>query len=190
MTDGGLTDKRLENKRFRKTEEAIFVTFFEGTESFASMRQVAVRAGVSKSALYRHHRSLTAIVHDYEEYLLGKYITMMSEILAKSDVSTKIMVTQMVLFILRYKRVFVALFRNGKKGPVVRKMVKQWEARIKKDLRAKAEYRKLLNVYAGEVLGVIDSWGEEGFEEDDAKRVVNDIVYLTDTIEKRLGVLK
>ena len=67
-----ITEKRLKDKRFRDTEEAIVMAFFVLKDKICLKRLIKT-AGISRSTLYRHHENINKIVPDYEEYMVSKY---------------------------------------------------------------------------------------------------------------------
>ena len=49
---------------------------------------------------------------------------------------------------------------------------------------------KIIRIHAKEVTGMIEEWGKDGFKEDNLEAVLSDVVYLTETIRRRLGRLR
>ena len=69
----GITEKRLKDKRFKKTEEAILRVFFE-TKECISVKSLAIKIGVARSTIYCHHKSIREILPDYEKYILKEFV--------------------------------------------------------------------------------------------------------------------
>lgn len=61
----GITEKRLNDKRFKKTEEAILGAFFD-KNGYITVMEIAKKVGVTRSTIYGHHRVMREIVKDYK----------------------------------------------------------------------------------------------------------------------------
>ena len=180
-----ITDKKLGNQRFRQTEEAVLGAFF-GSKKVLNARIIVKRARISRSTLYRHHKTVYEIVPDYEEYILEKYDNLMRGLI-KRNIRLKTAFHQMLIFILRNKRVFKIIMDKGNEN-ILEKMIRRMEPKIVKIYRLPEDCGKMLRIYEKEIAGVIDGWRRGGFVEDEM-RVLADIMYLTATIRQRLGAL-
>ena len=67
-----ITDKKLNNKKFRKSEEATLDAFFLAKD-YLSIKRIAQIAHISRSTIYRHHGSVTKITENYEVFILKRY---------------------------------------------------------------------------------------------------------------------
>ncbi|MBR3329568.1 hypothetical protein IKG29_03555 [Candidatus Saccharibacteria bacterium] len=187
MVRVGITDKRLANKRFKRTEEAILRAFFE-SDNFISIEEMARRAGVARSTIYVHHRMVREIIPDYERYILRKYQRMIREVLTGRDCGVYSMMTKVLIFILVNKKVFIVVLRGGGKR-VIEQMIDGLREKLVKIMRLSPNQEKIFVVYKSEVVTLIEVWCQEGFNRDEIERVASEIVYLTETAKMRLGRL-
>ena len=67
-----LTEQKLKDKRYRKTEEAIVGAFFLAQDNLNPKKIIKV-ANISRATLYRHHKSVYNVVTDYKEYITIQY---------------------------------------------------------------------------------------------------------------------
>ena len=180
-----ITDKKLQNKKFRKTEKAIVEVFFSNRK-ILSARVIAKRARISRSTLYRHHKTIYEIIPDYEEYILGKYYKLIRCFL-KRNIKVKIIYYQMLIFIIKNKDVFALVVKKGN-GQVIEKMIQKIEPKIAGDYKLPKNCDMILKIYEKEIAGVIESWIENDYIKDELAVLAN-IMYLTETARKRLLVL-
>lgn len=183
----GLTDKRMANKRFRKTEEAILKVFFEG-DYYMCAGEVARKIGVARSTVYNHHRAVREILPDYEKYVLRKYRMVVRRRI--KDIRLKSLYTRMLFFIVREKRIFGMLVKNGRRG-VFEEMVLELRTKIVSYTRLPKNSEKMFRVYTSEIMELVAEWGERGFDEAEVFGILKDMMYLTDTMRVRLkGLLE
>lgn len=180
-----LTLDKLKDKRFYETEKAIFQSVTkEGTEEIG---KILIAAKISRATFYRHHGAVYLIERDYEE-LVGAWVRGLVEDGEKSVEDSKGLrkiYFDMLVFIYKNRelfqyflarenmRVYNILMREV--GPVV---LGVWRARW---------MEAVYDIYAGEVVGVLIRWGMGGHEEGEMMRVLDDIMYLTETAKERLG---
>ena len=93
-----ITEKRLNNKRFKKSEEALIRAFFSERRRL-NARVIMKRAKISRSTLYRHHRTIYDIVPDYEDFILVKYNRLMRKLTDKKRTNMRIIYYQMLITI-------------------------------------------------------------------------------------------
>lgn len=184
----GLTEEKMSDKRFRRTEEKIFVAVFE-EENFPGVSLISRKTKLSRSTLYRHHRILHNIVFDYEIYVYRKYKKMMKPYLLNRRISLRILYDTMLCFILAEKRIILALTKI-KRYVLITNMIKALKERIELAYHFPKGSRKVFKVFTDEVIGIIDMWGESGFSRDKIEEVLDDMMYLTETAGARLSSLK
>ncbi len=188
MKTSGLTDKNMADKRFRKTEYAIFFAYYK-LRSYPSAKKLAKTAKISRSTLYRHHKRVQYISVDYEEFLLRDYTKTINRLIEK-DAEIKIIYLRTLVFITAHRRVFIALFKEDRKE-VIKSMIGLLKSRIiTKEWRLSGNLDKMYIVYANEILGVIECWSVQKFTDKSLERVLNDILYLTRASRKKLLPLK
>lgn len=180
----GFSEKRMLNRRFRGTEEAILDALFSA-KNFLNMESVVGGAKISRSTFYRHHKTIHSVVSDYERYVLKKYIKILSKIMHKRDVEIKILYRQMLVFMMVNKKVLLFLLKNNN-GEVVRKMIRKLEPSVVEECRWPKESKKMFEIYVNEIFGVVEGWSKENFAEGRIEVVLGDIMYLTETSRKRL----
>ena len=188
MKGSGLTEKKMANKKFRATEEAIFVAYYKLVD-YPSAKIIAKRAGISRSTLYRHHQLPRLISRDYEQYLLKIFSRKMQGFLNKEEVELKTMFLRVLIFIHNNRVTFAALFRDKHKD-VIGKMWGKLKPRVLLEWHLAADTDKLFSVYQNEILGIIEVWSKDNFTVNNLDAVLSDIIYLTKTAPKRLvGIL-
>lgn len=178
-----LTDKKLKDKRFRKTEKAIIEVFFSN-KKVLSARVVVKRAKISRSTLYRHHESVYGIVPDYESYILEKYSKLMRILVRREKVRAKTLYYQMLVFILKNGDIFRMIIKRGN-GQLLGRMVQRIKPKLTKLYRLPKNCEKILAIYEKEIVGVLENWIRNDFEEDETM-ILSDIMYLTETMRARL----
>ena len=162
-----LTERKLRDARFRKKEEAIFEAFFdEHNNEQLSAKELAQRAGVDKATLYRHHRAICEIVGDYEDYILGKYISSIQTVRKKGNVFRGLMMMR--------------------KFEVIGRMVLTLKPEMMEFVGLSNGHERVLMVHGGEIVGLIIEWGTSGLKEERIAKLLNDMVYLSETAKVRL----
>ena len=76
----GLTEKRMNDRRFRRVEEAILKVVIN-EDYYIGVGEMAKKIGVARSTVYNHHRAVREIIPDYEKYLLSRYNRIINKIL-------------------------------------------------------------------------------------------------------------
>ena len=177
----------LLNKRYRQTEEAILEVLLDSKE-MPSVGELTKRARISRSTLYRHHRAIPGIVPDYEKEILIRYRKMIRKILKQKEISLKNVYLKTLFFVLRHKRVFEILFRyEGDR--VVERMVLEVKDLIIKACHLPKNSEKMIKIYAKEIAGMVEMWGERGFNEDEMNKLLDDMMFLTREMRGRLRIL-
>ena len=80
--------KGLQNKRYRKTEEAIIEVLLS-TDEMLSTKELTKRARISRSTLYRHHKAIPGIIPDYEKEILWRFRRAVRKLLRQKDMKLK-----------------------------------------------------------------------------------------------------
>ena len=99
----------MANKRFQKTERAIFVAYYK-LRDFPSARKVARRAKISCSTFYRHHSSPYHISQDYENYLLKSYSSKIKKLINAKNTETNTVFLRTLVFVTAHRVIYKALF--------------------------------------------------------------------------------
>lgn len=178
----GITEKRLNNRRFKRTEEAILRTFFE-EDIFIGAKDMAKKAGVARSTFYHHHRTVREIVPDYKRYILRKYNRLVKRVDEKKDL--RIVFERMMIFIIQNKRVFEIFLKTGDNS-VLRSMLISLRLKIINYARLPKNNDKIIEVYFDEIIGLITRWIENGCDNDGRMMLIVDVLYLTNTLRPRL----
>lgn len=184
MKKSGLTETKMKNQKFRKTENAIFIAYYKFRD-YPTVKALAKRAGIARSTLYRHHKSPRQIPDNYEKYLLEIYSHKMKRFLNQENASLKKLYFRKLIFIHNNQIIFEALFRDGRK-----EIIKDMIDKIKTPILSEWNYKnpeKLYKVYQNEVLGIIENWHENNFNAKEIGNILNDILYLNKTTPKHLA---
>lgn len=183
-----LTERRLRDARFRKTEEALFKVFFEEGGMKLGVGEIAERIGVNRTTIHRHHRAICEIMDNYEIYILEKYEELITEMRKRDDVELRRMYYETILFILQNRRIIGILIKK-KNFRLLDKMVLMLKPEIMDFIRLSSDYERVFRVYTGEIMGLIVDWGLCGFQESEIVKLLNNMVYLIKSIRKRLSPL-
>jgi AcrR family transcriptional regulator len=183
----GITDKRLCNRRFYKTEEAILQAFFNG-DIYISAGQMAERAGVARSTFYHHHQAVSKIMLDYKKYVLKKFGRMVKRVLLSRKVSVRVLYRQTLTFIIQNKRIYKILMMGNERG-VLGEMIFKLRPYLTRIMGLPKNSDRLFLVYTGEVVALLDEWCHDGIKESEIEGLLGEIVYLTETARVRLKML-
>ena len=185
-TSGTLLEK-MKDRRFRKTEEAIFEVFAENSVAL-DINTVIKGAKVSSSTFYRHHQSVNCLLSDYERLIIERYKKYMAEILKGRKDEFELIVYWTLIFIGKNKDKISVVAERGNFA-VIYRMVGLYKNEVIDKSRLTRNVDKLFEIYAFEVCGLIRNWQETDFAREGFVSVKNDILYLTYTIRDRLGAL-
>ena len=183
MTASRITEKKLKNKRFKRTEDAIIAAFFLSREVLSVDRLVKL-AGISRSTLHRHHKNIYEIAPDYKQYILAKYRRMINRLLKTKRTKLSRIYYKILIFLIAYQRIIEFLLRSGDTG-LIEDMVTYLSPKISST--HKITNSEILAIYNKEVSGVIEQWIAGGFQKDAISATVDKITYLTDTAKTRLA---
>ena len=187
MKTSGLTEKRMSNKRFRKTEQAIFIAYYT-LKDYPTARKLAKRAHISRATLYRHHTNPTKIPRNYEEYLLATYSRIIHRLINKDQATLKVLFLRTLIFISINDKVFGFLFLDGHQD-IIKKMFRKLKKRVLQEWNMAGNLEKLYIVYENEVVGVIEAWHQKDFSKKYLAATLDDILFLTKTSPHRLSRL-
>ena len=180
----GITEKRLKNARFRKTEETILKVFFE--EECKCICKLAKRAGVCRTTVYFHHHRVAAIPTDYQHYILYMYKKTLKRLISGGDGKIETAFEISLIFMMQNKKLFrVALYSGD--TTVYRRIVWMLRPLIEKSMGLPKNSKRMFNVYTGETVVLMDEWGKKGYPEEEMKVVLKNISYLTKSLRTRLA---
>ena len=185
----GLTEKRMNDRRFRRVEEAILKVVIN-EDYYIGVGEMAKKIGVARSTVYNHHRAVREIIPDYERYLLSRYNRIISKILKRREMRIRDVMRHVLIFVLHNREVFMFLEKCGRRG-IYGQMMTKMELELSRRLRLPNNYQKMYIVYRGEVMELMAEWVKNGVVEEEMNELLGDIVGLTDTMRIRLkGLLK
>lgn len=168
------------DRRYQKTEEQILRLFFEYGDSITVERMARI-IGVSRSTIYRHHRSTRGIIDDYIQILIKKYEN-------KFDENIRRYFFSLLVFIMRNKKVFL-IFLKMRDRQVILMILRMNKDNLMKYAGFKMEPGKVFSIYCNEIVAIIKSWGENEFSKEEFDVVLNDVLFLTKNMKVRLGPL-
>ena len=185
----GLTEKRMNDRRFRRVEEAILKVVIN-EDYYIGVGEMAKKIGVARSTVYNHHRAVREIIPDYEKYLLSRYNRIINKILKRREMRIRDVMRHVLIFVLHNREVFMFLEKCGRRG-IYGQMMTKMELELSRRLRLPNNYQKMYIVYRGEVMELMAEWVKNGVVEEEMNELLGDIVGLTDTMRIRLkGLLK
>ena len=182
MVMSGLTERRMRDKRFIRSEEVI-IRAYSSIGNRMTVNNLLSRAQISRSTFYRHHRNLKRVLLDYEDYLLLMFKKTMSGWKDKKEV--KFYFRQLLFFIIANKRMMSFLIRYGERR-IFDKILVEFEPIIIKVTRLPEWAKTTLVVYKNELIGLLGEWAEDDFSETSLDKILDDMVYLSVTVKDRL----
>lgn len=183
MSERRITDKKLKNKRFRKTEESIILAF-SIVKGILDARKIVRIARISRSTLYRHHQTIGQIAPDYEEYILTKYEKTMRRFMRIKGVQLKSLFEKTLLFLIAHRKIIEFLSQYGR-GDLIERMLTVLTPSIL--ATGKVLNGEMLYIYLKAASAVVEQWELNGFSRGDVPLVVNKMMYLTEHARSRLG---
>ena len=178
----------MQNRRYRKTEEAILEVLLKAKE-MPSTGELTKRARISRSTLYRHHRAIPGIIPDYERDITLIFKQEFKKLIKYNHQSLENIYFKMLIFTLKHKRVFRILFKySGDRA--IETMVLEFKELIIKACHLPKGSEKMMTIYAKEIAGVVEGWGKDGFSEIEINHTLKNIMYLTATMKQRLSPVR
>lgn len=168
------------DKRYQKTEEQMLRLFFIYGDTITVERMAEI-IGVSRSTIYRHHKSLKELI----EYYIKKVVDECGEF---CNDDTRKLCTDLLIYIIKNREVFLVFYKMRDSRALLA-VLEMNENSLMEYAGYKQRVTKVFNIYKYEVLAVINIWGENGFSRDDFDVVLNDILFLTKNMKVRLGLL-
>lgn len=187
MASSGLTDEKMSNKQFYKTERAIFIAYSK-IRDYPTAKRLTRAAHISRSTLYRHHPRITHIPRDYEGYLLSAYDKAMRRMIHKKGIKLKITILRMLVFIMNHKEVIKLLLNDGRSA-VIKKMLNRIKPRLINEWMIGDDFNKIFSIYTNEIVGIIELWGKHNFSDQYLGTILNDVMTITKTAPSRLSFL-
>lgn len=178
-----ITDKKLRDRRFRKTEKAIIKVFF-GSKRVLSARLIVKRAKISRATLYRHHGPVYEIVPDYEKYILKTYNGLIQGLVRRRGIRVKVLYHQILIFMMKNRDIFKMIVEKGS-GRLLERMIRKIEPKIIEFYRLPKNCERMLMVYEKEITGMLEDWVRNDFKESESV-ILSDMMYLTETMRGRL----
>lgn len=187
MVSCKLTEKKMQNKRFRKTEEAILAACYQLSD-FPNAKKLACRAKISRSTFHRHHKSPWQIPYNYQKYLLKCFDAKIKSLSDCQEITLKVLYLRMLIFIHSNREVIKILLSSGH-ADVMEKMISKFKKHTLEQWNMSGNLGKVYDVYRKEILGIIENWSKQNFLKKELDTVLNDILYLTKTAPRRLSRL-
>ncbi|MBQ7202023.1 HTH domain-containing protein [Candidatus Saccharibacteria bacterium] len=184
MIRSGINKKRLQNRRFQKTEEKILQVYFEAKQDI-SVKKLAREVGVARSTVYLHHKSLNRISADYRRYILYMYNDLVKK-LEKKGITADGLINRTLLFILQNKKCFRIVIKTSG-SEVFKVMIMRLENTLGKRMRLPKNGDRIYNIYACEISGLIEMWAKGEFKKEEIGKLYDDIMSLTETARVRLA---
>ena len=182
-----LTEKNMANKKFSKSENAIFIAYYK-LKDFPTARRIAKKAKISRSTFYRHHDQPQNIPRDYEDYLFKLYQKRIKKFLEKEDIYLRTLLLRTLVFISSHQRIFRALFIH-KQEEFIKKIFRCLKNRILAEWHLAGDLNEFYYVYENEIIGVIEAWDKQNFTNHSLSSTLNNLTHLTNTAPRRLTFL-
>ena len=176
-----ITEQKLKNKKFRKSEEATLDAFFLAKDCL-SVKRITQIAHISRSTLCRHHGNITKVPANYEIYILKRYQKAIRKPLKISTIRQ--LYRRTIIFIVANKRIIQFIYQFGDHS-TFEKIIYYLKSKI--IASRKVSNDEMFKIYVKEVACIIEDWAQKGYKMDDISAVVGKIMYLTDTARSRLS---
>ena len=180
-----ITEKKLKNKRFKKTEEAIIIVLLSARELLSPERLIRL-AHISRSTLYRHHKNVSAIAPNYEKYILRRCKNTMRRFMRIKNSRLSVLYRQILVFLSSNQLIMKFLFRYGDRSLTERIVI---IIKPKILVTGKVKDGEMFTLYCKEVAGLIECWCQNGFNKTEIPATIDKITYLTNTAYLRLSPL-
>lgn len=171
-----MTEKKMANRRFRKTEDAICAVFMGGKRR--AVGKMAERASISRSTFYYHHQSMSDVVTDHRKYIIQKYRKLMGRVL-KPGARLRTVYLQMLMFILRERQVFL-MFSEAGEREIFCQMVDRLRKKVERTTRTTESAERVFELYRAEMITVLEGWGRNGFLEKEVGQTLKNMMVVTE----------
>lgn len=185
LPSGRKTKMGMQNKRYRRTEEAILEVLFKA-KGLPSTSKLVKGARISRSTLYRHHKTVPGIIPDYERSVLISYTRVIHKFTHAKNIPLKAIYLRTLIFIMAHRWTFEIILKYDS-GIVFEKMVLRLKSKVIAACHLPRNSDRAIYIYAKEVAGILEEWGKTKFSEANLNQVLRDIIYLTKTIRLRLS---
>ena len=183
MVGSKITDQKLKNQRFRKTEEIIIVNFCLLKGNLSVCRLIKT-ARISHSTFYRHHHSIHEIAPSYEQYILRKYRSLIKKTLNNKNTRLPHLFRKTLIFLTVHQKIVQFLLDYGDPN-FTETMLLCLSPKLLATGRIKNQ--AMLEIYLKEISALIEQWERNGFRKEEITTITDKMVYLTDTAITRLG---
>ncbi len=181
-----LTDKKLQNKRFRTTEESIIIAICATRDMF-SLNRLIKTAGISRATRYRRHGNINRIVPNYESYILRKNHKVFSRLIKNRHIHLRTLFERLFILMIAHKNIMQFILKYGRRD-INDKIVMFIKPKILST--GKVKDGEMFSVYLKEIVGIIEGWQVAGFRKQDVAPALDKIMYMTDTDFVRLRPLE
>ena len=168
------------DRRYQKTEEQILRLFFVYGDTI-TIERMAKMLGVSRSTIYRHHKSLKEMINFYTKKVMNECKGFCNE-------NAKRFYADLLIYIIKNKETFL-MFYKMRDWRAFLSILEMNESVLTENAGYKQRVKKVFNIYKYEVVAVMNAWGEKEFNRDDFDVVLNDVLFLTKNMKVRLGPL-
>lgn len=180
-----ITEKKLKNKRFRKTEDSIIGALFL-TKDTLSLKRLIKIAGISRSTLYRHHRNIYEIVPNYEKYIIRKTNLTFKRLMKLKKIHLRTLYVRLLVFMVAHQKIILLIAEFGHYN-FTEKIIRVLEPKI--ITVSKITNQEILDIHIKEIVSLIEQWQQEGFSKEEIPAILDKIMYLTSTAHLRLSPL-
>lgn len=180
-----ITEQKLRNKRFLKSEETTIVTLLSVKEMISMNRFIRL-AKISRSTINRHHGNLQSVAPDYEKYLMNRCRSVTKRLRNDPSSELKALFFRVLIFLF-VNRLYVTLVLEKGNHNVIEKLILILKPKILAS--SQVSDGEMFDVYLKEISGLIEAWCRAGFNKKSLSATVAKITYLTDTANIRLSPL-
>lgn len=175
-------EKKLTNKKFRRTEEAIVSALVNSRREITQSKLLKL-ANISRSTLYRHHLNFHNIGSDYEKFLIRSHRTLIKRLINNGTTLPNIYY-RTIAFLEKNRNIVTLVIRYGNRN-FIETLLKNLQPAVIKSAKIKND--KVFTIYIKEVSGLIEGWVNSGFPRDGIEPLLSQISYLTKTANQHLS---
>jgi len=176
-----LTDKKLKDKRYRRTEAAIIRAFSLVQDKFNAQRIIKT-AKISRSTLYRHHGTVYRIALNYEEYINNKY-RRLSKKLIRKKLNPRFIYQRTLVFIMVNQQIVKFVMDYNNSG-IIEKMLINLSPLVTSSGRIKN--KTILDICIKEMTALVEEWFSDGCDKNSIITVADKLAQLVGTANSRL----